>query len=81
MRVRYRFYVQTAADDFDDHFREEKSHRTQDSDLGDFDSHSLGLRFDWYVTPDLRLNIGGDYILRSDGIDQILGEFGASWSF
>jgi hypothetical protein len=71
-RLRYRFYTQTAADDFQESFTEETSQRTQDSDLGDFTSHSVGLKFDWHISNSLVWDIGGDYVLRDDGLDQIL---------
>lgn len=90
LRARYRFYLQTAADAYDDHFyvppaqraqfvlREE---RTQDSDLADFTSHMLGLQFTWHVHPRHAITVGGDYVLRSDGIDQILGVINYRWDF
>ncbi len=83
LRLRYRFYTQTAADDFDEEFLQAAGtpdERTQDSDLSDFDSSTFGARLDW--------NRGGsswslalDYILRSDGLDQLLVGLGWSKSF
>ena len=82
LRFRYRFYGQTAADDFHDSFLVvTPSHRTQDADLGDFTAHGVGLKFDWYVREDLRLDLGADYVLRSDGIDQIFASAGVTWDF
>ncbi|MCH2367803.1 MAG: DUF3570 domain-containing protein, partial [Planctomycetes bacterium] len=89
-RLRYRFYAQTAADDYSHYsmefppqdleaFREQN--KTQDSDLGDFTANGAGIKFSWYVSETLRFDVSGDYILRSDGIDQVLGAVGFNWSF
>ncbi|MEQ8762786.1 MAG: DUF3570 domain-containing protein [Planctomycetota bacterium] len=86
-RVRYRYYSQTAADDYQDHFYGDPTaipvpkNRTQDSDLADLSSHTLGLRFDWYVTANSRLGLSGDTVMRSDGIDQILLALSWTWTF
>ena len=44
--LQYRYYIQTEADDFKDHFSyaadRGRPFLTQDSDLGDFDAHSVG---------------------------------------
>ena len=74
--VRYRFYSQTKADDYEERFVSEEKFRTQDSDLGEFDSHSLGLRFNWVLSDSLELDFGGTFVKRSDGLDQILGIVG-----
>ena len=60
-------------------FREQN--KTQDSDLGDFTANGAGIKFSWYVSETLRFDLSGDYILRSDGIDQVLGAAGCNWSF
>ena len=82
-RLRYRFYAQTAADDYSAHFEMEDppTFRTQDSDLGDFTANGAGIKFSWYVSETLRFDVSGDYILRSDGIDQVLGGAGFNWAF
>ncbi|MFN0057880.1 MAG: DUF3570 domain-containing protein [Planctomycetota bacterium] len=80
-RMRYRYYTQTAADDFSEHFSTEPSERTQDSDLGDFSAHAVGVRFDWYATKRWRFDIGADYTMRSDGIDQLMASLGFTWEF
>ena len=82
-RLRYRFYAQTAADDYSAHFYMEDppEFMTQDSDLGDFTANGAGIKFSWYVSETLRFDVSGDYILRSDGIDQVLGAVGFNWSF
>lgn len=90
VRARYRFYVQTAADDYDDHFVISPGStavfvatrdRTQDSDLGAFTAHTVGLKVDWQVVTDHHLDLSIDYVLRSDGLDQILFGFGWRWEF
>ena len=81
-RLRYRFYAQTAADDYSDRFNlVTPEFRTQDSDLGDFNANGAGLKFSWYFSKTLRFDLSGDYIQRSDGIDQVLGSLGFNWSF
>jgi hypothetical protein len=85
MRLRYRYYVQTAADDFDESFLASDptpEFRTQDSELGDLDSHTVGVRFDafntrgaptWYVD--------FNYALRSDGLDHFYVGLGYRFGF
>jgi hypothetical protein len=82
-RLRYRFYAQTAADDYSAHFYMEDppEFMTQDSDLGDFTANGAGIKFSWYFSETLRFDVSSDYILRSDGIDQVLGAAGFNWSF
>ena len=54
---------------------------TQDADLADFDSHTAGVRLDWFVGETTRLDFGFDYVTRSDGLDALLATFGSSWRF
>ena len=81
LRARYRFYAQTAADDYEEHFFVQERNRTQDSDLGDFSSHGFGLKLNWYATDTVKFDISGDYILRDDGLNQILASLGIVWKF
>ena len=81
-RLRYRYYKQTEADYFEEHFlgtmaSDLPEFRTQDAELGAFDSHGFGVRFDlsqrrhrWY----LDLN----YQLRSDDLDGVFASVGYS---
>jgi len=81
-RLRYRFYAQTSADDYSENFNlVTPEFRTQDSDLGDFTANGAGIKFSWYIFEALRLDLSGDYIQRSDGIDQVLGAVAFNWSF
>ena len=91
-RLRYRFYAQSAADDYSERFFVPQSQRssdplkpnqerTQDSDLSDFTSHTLGLKLVFTPSEHWTFDLGGDYVLRSDGIDQILLSFGVRWEF
>lgn len=70
--LHYRYYYQTEADYYDDHFFAPTEHRTQDSDLAQFDSHTLGGRLIWYFGRANSISLGFDYVLRSDGLDQII---------
>ena len=84
LRIRYRFYLQSDADGFQDHFfRDDRflSFRSQDSDLGDFSSHAVGLKLDWHVTDNLKCDFSGNYTSRDDGIDQVTGSFGFTRQF
>ncbi len=81
LRARYRAYMQTEADDYDEHFLTTTQERTQDSDLGAFNSHTLGLQLLWSPSTSTTFDISGDYILRSDGLDEILASVGWSWAF
>ena len=81
-RLRLRFYAQTAGDDYSEHFNlVTPEFRTQDSDLGHFFANGTGIKFSWHVSETLRFDLSGDYILRSDGIDQVLGAVAFNWSF
>ena len=73
LRLRYRFYTQTAADDYSESFTSETDFRTQDSDLADFNANTVGLMFTQYLDSGSEWDLGVDYVLRSDGLDQILG--------
>ncbi len=77
----YRFYTQTAADDFDDHFTSRKSHRTQDSDLADFDAHGIHGTVIWQPLETLGLDLDVGYTFREDGIDQLALSIGIRKSF
>jgi hypothetical protein len=97
VRLRYRYYKQSAADDYEEHFNVRPTERaafiasedrTQDADLGDFSSNTVGIKLNWYVLQGdpveslgLSFNVSFDYVLRSDGIDQILVAFGAKVDF
>lgn len=84
LRLRYRYYTQTEADDYGDSFQLSAgapSERTQDSDLGDFDSNTFGARLDWATGRSSSWSLAADYVLRSDGLDQLLIGLGWSKSF
>ncbi len=49
--------------------------------MGAVPAHTLGLRMDWQVVADHHLDVSVDYILRSDGLDQILFGIGYRWEF
>lgn len=84
-RLRYRFYTQTAADDFQEHFTEDvdnlPAERTQDSDLAAFDAHTFGSKWTLYSGLDDNYYLSVDYTMRSDGLDYLFAAIGWSWSF
>jgi hypothetical protein len=83
LRLRYRFYLQTAADDFEETFLQAAGtpdERTQDSDLGDFESNTFGVKLDWSGKSST-WSTSLDYVLRSNGLDQLLFAIGWSRSF
>lgn len=81
LRLRYRFYTQTAADDYAERFTTEPAQRTQDSDLADFNAHSVGGMLTWYHDGERRIELGSDYVLRSDDLNQVLGRLAYRWTF
>ncbi|MCA8923368.1 MAG: DUF3570 domain-containing protein [Planctomycetes bacterium] len=92
VRFRYRFYAQTAAKDYSRHFfvpsaarpsdpLKPGTRRTQDSDLSEFSSHTIGLKLTLHATDSVELDLGGDYVLREDGIDQLLVSVGVRVGF
>lgn len=79
LRLRYRYYTQSAADDFIKSLTTPLAipeFRTQDSDLADFDSNTLGAKLLWYLGKSNSIDFGVDYVLRSDGLDHVLASFG-----
>lgn len=80
-RLRYRFYTQTEADDFKEHFYAIEKFRTQDSDLGKFNSNTFGVRFDWRMSPTSALDFSFDLVDRSDGLSKMLGSIGYTKRF
>ncbi|MDA0322102.1 MAG: DUF3570 domain-containing protein [Verrucomicrobia bacterium] len=72
-RLRYRLYVQTEADAYSEFLTTVPSERTQDSDLADFNAHTLGGLLRWTPDDATAWEFGVDYVLRSDGINQMLG--------
>lgn len=84
LRARYRYYVQTAADDFRDHFLLADplpAERTQDSELADFNSNTVGAKLIWQTGKGHSWDISFDYVFRSDGLDHLLLAFGWTRSF
>ena len=86
LRLRYRYYIQTEADDYDEHFLgtlpgDLPEFRTQDAELGAFDSHGLGARFD--LTPGGRHSwyLDLNYSLRSDDLNGYFASFGYTYYF
>ena len=75
--VRYRFYSQTAADDYGEHFFVPEQFMTQDSDLAELNSNTIGGRLIWHLDDGDHISLGLDHVLRSDGLDQILAT--CSW--
>jgi hypothetical protein len=81
MRLRYRYYAQSAARDYGDRFTRVTEFRTQDSDLADFTSHTVGGKLTWEASRAHRFSLGGDYVARSDGLNQTFFDLGWTWSF
>ena len=76
VRLRYRYYDQTAADAYAASFTEVVDERTQDSDLGPFHSHGFGIRLEFFANDPWIFDVLADYNQRSDGIDQVFGGTG-----
>jgi len=80
MRFRYRYYDQSAADSFG-LFSAEEPYMTQDSELGDFNSHTVGVRLIGYRDGLQGWDAGLDYVMRSDELDHIVASAGYLWTF
>ena len=80
-RLRYRFYIQSAADDYSSFFDSEQTHRTQDADLGDFSSNGFGVKFTWNISELWQTSIVGDFVRRNDGLDELIGSIGVRRNF
>ncbi len=81
VRLRYRYYTQDGADAFAASFTEELPERTQDSDLGPFHSHGMGVRLEFSPQGRWTFDFLADYTMRSDGVDQLFGGSGVRRSF
>ncbi len=81
LRLRYRLYVQSASKYFEESFIVEDEFRTQDSDLGDYNTHTLGFKLTWKKSQRHWLDLAFDYAIRSDGLDHIFGAVGWTWKF
>lgn len=80
-RFRYRFYVQSEAEYYQDSFTESERYQTQDSELAGYSSSTVGTKLVWHWSELYELTFGLDYSLRSDGLDHVFGYVGWSWSF
>lgn len=78
LRLRYRYYTQTEADDFVESLPDGPlpEFRTSDSDLGAYDAHSVGLKLSWFQWGSWELDAGVDQVFRSDGLDALLASIG-----
>lgn len=86
LRLRYRFYTQTEADDFQEHFLgtvagDLPEFRTQDAELASFISHAMGTRFDLTPRGQHKWYLDLNYVLRSDDLDGYFGAVGYSVDF
>jgi len=75
LRLRYRFYTQTEADDYQETFLTETEFRTQDSDLAAFNAQTLGAKLSFFTNENNEVHGTMDYVSREDGLDQILVHF------
>lgn len=83
LQLRYRFYTQTEADFYQRTIFTDPppAERSQDSDLGDFSSHTFGATWTWNRTPGTQWNLSLDYALRDDDLNNVYGLIGYKWSF
>lgn len=81
VRLRYRYYSQNGADAYAESFTAVLAERTQDSDLGAFHSHGMGIRLEFGLHDLWTVDFLADYTLRSDGIDQVFGGSGVRRRF
>lgn len=79
LRLRYRYYTQTAADDYVESLPGAApipQFRTSDSELGDYDAHGFGIKLIWFEKGSWEADLGADTILREDGLDTVLASIG-----
>ncbi|MDF1800900.1 MAG: DUF3570 domain-containing protein [Planctomycetota bacterium] len=82
MDLRYRYYTQDAADYWSESFTGTgamPTFRTQDSDLGKFNSSLLGSHWTWGRQK--QWDLGVNYLSRSDGLDHIYLSLGWTTSY
>ena len=84
MDLSYRYYTQDAADYWGEHFLgtlpvDLPTYRTQDSDLGELDSHLVGGHWRWGAAR--QWDVGLNYLSRSDGLDHVFFSFGWTTSY
>jgi len=80
LRFRYRFYDQSGSD-YSGRFTAEQEYMTQDSDLAEFSSHTVGMRVIGYRKGQQGWDAGVDYVMRSDDLDHLMASFGYTWTF
>ena len=73
--LRYRYYSQSAADDYTDVLTSVETYRTADSDLGDYAAHTIGTTLFWQVSERSSLELSLDSMTRNDGLDAVWGSF------
>lgn len=84
VRPWYRFHSQTEVDDFlSTSAAAIPEFRTQDSDLADFTSHTVGLKLilPVFLSGAQEFEIGVDYTMRSDDLDAMSLSAGWQWRF
>jgi hypothetical protein len=84
LRLRYRYYDQDESEYYAlelDATEPIPRYRTQDSDYGAFDAHTIGVKFDWNRDDVWLLDLGVDYTFRSDGLDYVFGSVGVRRNF
>jgi hypothetical protein len=81
-RLRYRWYDQSAADYYSrDYFAQLPEFYTQDSDIGEFSSNTIGADFDWRTSDVTSWSTGVDLIQRSDNLDIYMVSFSFTYEF
>lgn len=84
IRPSFRYHDQTAVDYFvPTAAGPVPTHRTQDSDLGSFDSQTIGMKFVWPtgLGDNTEFEFGGDFTRRSDGLEWFSFSIGFQWRF
>lgn len=79
LRLRYRYYAQTGADDYYVSLpggEPVPEFHTSDSDLGEFDSQSFGIKLVWFRRSSWEFDIGADHVVRDDGLDSSFASIG-----
>ncbi len=79
LELRYRFYTQSEADDYEEVFDSLTADRTSDPDLAAFVSNTLGTTLTWNITENMTFDLTFDVMVRDDDLNAYWGSIG--WNF
>lgn len=81
LELRYRLYLQSEADDYEDIFSSLTSERTSDPDLAAFVSNTFGTTLTWNITENMAFDLTFDLMVRDDDLNAYWGSLGWHLTF